>query len=67
MKILAGEWDQQKLAEKGGDDAFELVSNCLAMKDSSRWDIRRVVDSAWLEEVAAKEESPQPSTTVWRL
>ncbi|KEF53069.1 CAMK protein kinase [Exophiala aquamarina CBS 119918] len=67
MKILAGEWDRQKLADKGGDDVLELVSNCLAMEDSSRWDISRVLDSRWLEDLAVKEESPQPNTTVWRL
>lgn len=67
MKILAGEWDRQKLTDKGGDDVLELVSSCLAMEDSSRWDISHVVDSTWLEELAAKEESPQGSTAVWRL
>ena len=67
MKILAGEWDRQKLADKGGDDVLELVSNCLAMEDSSRWDIGQVVESSWLEDVAANEESPQSTTGAWRL
>jgi len=67
MKILAGDWDRQKLADKGGDDVLELVKNCLAMEDSSRWDISRVLNSTWLEELAAKDDSPQPSTTAWRL
>lgn len=67
MKILAGEWDRQKLTDKGGDDVFELVSNCLEMEDSSRWDISQVVESAWLEELAANEDSPQSATGVWRL
>ncbi|KAK5060088.1 hypothetical protein LTR84_009972 [Exophiala bonariae] len=67
MKILAGEWDRQKLADRGGDDAFELVSNCLAMEDSCRWNISQVVESSWLEEYAANEDSPQSTTGAWRL
>lgn len=67
MKILAGEWDRQKLTDKGGDDVFELVSNCLEMEDSSRWDISQVVESSWLEELAANEDSPQSATGTWRL
>lgn len=50
MAILAGDWDRQRLREKGGDDALELVTGCLEKDVRERWDINEVLGSAWLRE-----------------
>lgn len=67
MAILAGDWDRQRLAVKGGHDVLELVSSCLEMDERSRWDITRVVDCGWLEELTDAEESSQLGANGWRL
>ncbi|KAJ9602964.1 hypothetical protein H2200_012744 [Cladophialophora chaetospira] len=66
MAILAGDWNRALLAEKGGDDVEQLVSGCLEMDDTRRWDVSRVVDCAWLEEHASQDDSQQGSSG-WRL
>ncbi|KIW98071.1 uncharacterized protein Z519_01655 [Cladophialophora bantiana CBS 173.52] len=66
MAILGGDWNRALLSDKGGTDAHELVSGCLEMDEALRWDITRVVDCAWLEELAAQEENQQ-GMNGWRL
>lgn len=67
MAILAGNWNQDVLREKGGNDVVEVVSGCLEMDESSRWDATRVIDSAWLEELADEDDSLQHGANGWRL
>lgn len=69
MAILAGEWNRLVLEEKGGSDVHELVSGCLEMDDSVRWDITRVVDCAWLEDLAGEEREGglERGLNGWRL
>ena len=50
MAILAGDWDHERLVEKGGEDALDLVAGCLEMDIHKRWDINEVLGSAWLRE-----------------
>ncbi len=59
MAILAGKWDQQRLREKGGEDALELVKGCLEMEVEERWDINDVLGSAWLREEVEKDDGDQ--------
>ena len=59
MAILAGDWDQNRLKEKGGEDALELVRGCLEMDVQERWDIDEVLDSDWLREEAEKGEDEE--------
>jgi len=66
MAILAGDWDRELLAEKGGSDVEDLVSGCLEMDDQLRWDIPRVAESAWLEDFANLDENRR-SSNGWRL
>lgn len=69
MAILAGDWDRDKVYEKGGADIHEVVDGCLAMAEASRWDIEKVLSSRWLDgyvdkhtHVVAAEEP-----TAWKL
>ncbi|KIY03719.1 uncharacterized protein Z520_00410 [Fonsecaea multimorphosa CBS 102226] len=66
MAILGGDWNRAVLSDKGGTDAHELVSGCLEMDEALRWDITRVVDCAWLEELAGQEDNQQ-GMNGWRL
>ncbi|KIW33818.1 uncharacterized protein PV07_00638 [Cladophialophora immunda] len=66
MAILGGDWNRALLSDKGGTDAHELVSGCLEMDEVLRWDITRVVDCAWLEELAGQEDNQQ-GMNGWRL
>ena len=66
MAILAGDWNRDLLTEKGGSNVNELVSGCLEMDEHSRWDIARVTDCAWLEELAGLDET-QLGSNGWRL
>jgi serine/threonine protein kinase len=50
MAILAGDWDHERLVEKGGEDALDLVAGCLEMDIHKRWDINEVLGSAWMRE-----------------
>ena len=67
MAILAGEWNRDVLMEKGGEDVHELVSGCLEMDESARWDIERVVRCPWLEELAREDDSSLQGANGWRL
>jgi len=69
MAILAGDWDREKLQQKGGDDVLDLVAGCLEMDDRNRWDITRVMAGAWFEELASQysgDELPEGARG-WRL
>lgn len=48
--ILKGDWDQQRLSEKGGEEALELVMGCLEMDVQERWHVNEVLGSGWLRE-----------------
>jgi serine/threonine protein kinase len=66
--ILAGEWDREKLLIKGGQDAFELVHNCLEMDPEKRWDADEVLRSAWLKDIAdADKEQDDSFRSNWKL
>ncbi|EHY52618.1 hypothetical protein ABEF92_004691 [Exophiala dermatitidis] len=67
MAILAGNWNRDLLRQKGGDKVYEVVDGCLDMDESSRWDATRVVDSAWLEELADEDDSLHSGVNGWRL
>ncbi|KIV87490.1 hypothetical protein PV11_03032 [Exophiala sideris] len=67
MAILAGDWNRELLAEKGGNDVLELVQGCLDMDDSERWDVNRVMESPWLENLATAEDNHDQGMHGWRL
>jgi serine/threonine protein kinase len=68
MAILAADWDQQRLREKGGEDALELVRGCLEMDVRARWEIEDVLMCAWLrEEVEQDEEQDAGCGGDWGL
>ncbi|EXJ84509.1 CAMK protein kinase [Capronia epimyces CBS 606.96] len=67
MAILAGNWNRDVLQEKGGDDVLEVVSGCLEMDELARWNSTRVIESAWLEELADEDDSLQHGANGWRL
>lgn len=56
MAILAGDWDRQRLKDKGGDEAMELVEGCLEMDVQKRWEIDDVLGSWWLREEVEKND-----------
>lgn len=55
MAIMAGRWDRERLREKGGEEALELVAGCLEMDIGKRWDINGVLASEWLREEAERD------------
>lgn len=63
MAILAGDWDVERLAVKGGDDVVELVRGCLEMDDRDRWDVTRILECRWLEGLESDSEEESP----WKL
>lgn len=66
--ILAGLWAREKLLEKGGQDALELVQNCLEIDPEKRWDAGEVLRSAWLRDIAdANEEQDDSFGSDWKL
>jgi serine/threonine protein kinase len=66
--ILAGDWDREKLLIKGGQDALELVENCLEMDPEKRWDADEVLRSAWLKDIAdTTEEQADSFRFDWKL
>ncbi len=67
MAILAGDWNREMLEEIGGQDVLELVTGCLDMDDSARWDVSRVMESPWLEDLAAEEDNRDQGLHGWRL
>lgn len=54
--ILAGNWDQERLKAKGGDEAVELVSGCFGMEVNTRWDIDDVLGSNWLRDEVERDD-----------
>lgn len=67
MAILSGDWDRNKLRERGGDDVYEVVNGCLEMNVADRWTISQVIDSAWLEDLATEDDSQHNDNSIWRL
>ena len=66
--ILAGNWDRDRLLEKGGQDVLDLVQGCLAMEAESRWDTNQVLQCAWLTEVAdASADQDDSFGSEWKL
>lgn len=65
--ILAGDWDREKLSEKGGQDALEAVENCLEMDPQKRWDADRVIRSAWLKDIADANQDEDSFGSDWKL
>ena len=66
--ILASDWEREKLLEKGGQDAFELVQSCLQLYPEKRWDADEVLRCAWLADVAdANDEQDDSFGSVWKL
>lgn len=63
MAILAGEWDVERLAVKGGDDVVELVKGCLEMDDQERWDVTRVLECRWFDGLDSESDEESP----WKL
>ncbi|KKY19384.1 hypothetical protein UCRPC4_g04544 [Phaeomoniella chlamydospora] len=48
MSILSGDWDRDRLQQKGGDEVLEMMEGCLTMEVEERWTIRDVIESSWL-------------------
>lgn len=66
--ILAGDWNREKLQAKGGNDAFDLVRNCLEMDPERRWTADEVLGSAWLKNFAgADEDQDDGFGSEWKL
>jgi hypothetical protein len=66
--ILSGDWDREKLLEKGGQDAFDLVQNCLETDPEKRWDADEVLGCAWLKEIAdANDDQDNSFASNWKL
>jgi hypothetical protein len=66
--ILSGDWDREKLLEKGGQDAFDLVQNCLEIDPDRRWDTDEVLGCAWLKEIAdANDDQDHSFSSTWKL
>lgn len=63
MAILAGDWDVERLALKGGEDVVECVQGCLTMEECDRWDVSRVLECRWLDDMSS--ESDEESA--WKL
>lgn len=72
--IVSGKWDREAVLNKVTDeslrqdhkDALDLIMGCLEMDPNKRWDIRDVLDSSWLREVAASAGEQSPGS-IWRL
>jgi serine/threonine protein kinase len=67
MAILNGEWDRERLREKGGEDALELVMGCLEMDLRERWDINEVLGSAWLRDEVERNGDQEGGYGGWGL
>jgi len=66
--ILSGDWDREKLLEKGGQDALDLVQNCLEIDPEKRWDADDVLGCAWLKELAdANDDQDHSFASTWKL
>ena len=72
--IVSGKWDREAVLNKVTDesqrqdyqDALDLILGCLEMDPNKRWDIRDVLDSTWLREVAASSGEQSPGS-IWRI
>jgi hypothetical protein len=66
--ILSGDWDREKLLEKAGQDAFDLVQNCLEIDPEKRWDADDVLGCAWLKEIVDANDDPDHTfASTWKL
>jgi len=66
--ILSGDWDREKLLEKGGQDALDLVQSCLEIDPEKRWDADDVLGCAWLKEMAdANDDQDHSFASTWKL
>jgi hypothetical protein len=66
--ILTGDWDREKLVQKGGQDALDLVQNCLEMDAQKRWDVDGVLRSVWLKDIVdASEDQEDKFGSEWKL
>lgn len=70
MMILAGEWSHESLqcaarARGSESEVLELVHGCLDMNSESRWTIRQVLDSRWLN--GCEEMLEEISLEGWKL
>lgn len=63
MSILAGDYDIERLAVKGGDDVVTCVRGCLEMEELDRWDINRVLDCDWLADLGFSSDDEN----IWKL
>lgn len=48
--ILEGDWDRDRLAEKGRDEVTELINGCLEMDVAARWDMKGVQTCSWFNQ-----------------
>jgi serine/threonine protein kinase len=67
MAILSGEWDRERLKEKAGEDALELVMGCLEMDLRERWDVNEVLDSKWLRDEVERNGDQEGAYGGWGL
>ena len=67
IAILKGEWDHQRLREKGGEDAVKLVSGCLEKDIQKRWDINEVLGCEWLREEVENNADQESGYDGWGL
>lgn len=71
--IVNGTWDQNAVfgntldgqPRQHREDALDLIRGCLTMDPSRRWTIGKVLDCAWLREIADNVQTPPD--TVWKL
>lgn len=54
MAILAGDWDHERVKEKGGAHARDLVRGCLEIDLHARWNSNDILDCEWLREEVEK-------------
>jgi serine/threonine protein kinase len=69
MAILAGDWDHNKVHEKGGEDIHEVVQGCLEMEEADRWSIEKVLASSWLDGYMDKQTNVEvdEEPSAWKL
>ncbi|KAI9794105.1 MAG: hypothetical protein M1833_000470 [Piccolia ochrophora] len=72
MMILKEYWDEKALRgapgmDESADDVVELVRGCLLKDPETRWDVRRVLESAFLAGCADKIEDARVEDNGWKL
>ena len=73
MMILRGEWNELAVREAPGlsggvHDALEVIRGCLDMEVATRWSIRRVLESTWMEtHHTANQAAVAAAEPGWRL